>query len=70
LIGVQIQVWLAYEIPVEDWFSVDLGLFLTYDGMNFKDDFQPGRDIIKGPEAQTLVMRTYGVGAQMNFDLL
>lgn len=69
LIGVQAQLWLAYEVEVSQWFSFDLGLFYTYDGMNFKDDEQPDRDIIKGPRANTLTYRTFGVGAQANFDV-
>ncbi len=69
LIGVQAQLWLAYEVEVSQWFSFDLGLFYTYDGMNFKDDEQPDRDLIKGPAANTLTYRTFGVGAQANFDV-
>ena len=69
MIGIQAQFWFGYEIPVVDWFSVDLGLFFTYDGLNFTDDYQPDRDIKKGPYAQILTYQTYGLGAQLNFDV-
>ena len=69
LIGIQAQIWLGYEIPVYTWLSIDLGLFLTYDGMNPKEDDLQDRDIKKGPRARTLTYRTLGIGAQANFDL-